>query len=138
MSSMIQMLRPWVPTTRSLSLGWTRMSSTRTVGSPFWKRCPFLATVQGDEEAELGSQVEEVRVPGVLGDDLRAAHREVVGDGGEGLPEVPGHVDIGVPVFVPVIVQRDVAGTGGEVGGFHPGDPEVARRCSGRCCRSRR
>ncbi len=43
MSSMIQMARPWVPTMRSRSRGWMRMSSTRTLGRPFMKRCQVLA-----------------------------------------------------------------------------------------------
>ena len=38
-SSMIHTLRPWVASTRSLSRGWTRMSSIRTTGRLGMKRC---------------------------------------------------------------------------------------------------
>ncbi len=45
MSSMIQMLRPCVPRTRSLSRGCTRTSSTRTEGRPVMNRFHSLPPV---------------------------------------------------------------------------------------------
>ncbi len=62
------MPRPKVPTTRSFSRLWIARSRTAMVGRPPLSCDPLLAAVDGDEEAELGADEEQVRVDVVLGD----------------------------------------------------------------------
>ena len=63
MSSTIQMPRPWVASTRSLSRGWTARSRTATVGNvAALELRPVRAAVDRDPEAELGAEEEQLRV----------------------------------------------------------------------------
>ena len=112
MSSMIQMLRPCVPTMRSLSRGCTRMSSMRTGRQAGHEPLPVLAAGQRDVERVLGAEIEEVAVLRILLDHVDVALGQVGGDRGPRLPEVARHEHVGLVVVGAMAVERDVARAG--------------------------
>ena len=104
------MLRPCVPTRRSLSRGCTRMSSTRTRGRPvmngFHSRPPSSET----------SRPNSVPTKSRAGFLVSSSITFTLPRGRLFVERLPGpavvarHVDVRVPVVVAVVVEREVAG----------------------------
>ena len=115
MSSMIQMLRPCVPTIRSCSRGWTMMSSMRTVGRPVVKRFHSFPPIERDVDRVFRAEEQEALVARILGDHVDVAIGQVARNRRPRFAEIARDEHVRLHVVGAMAVERHVTGPGVEM-----------------------
>ena len=90
---------------------------------------PMLSAVEGQEQTELGTEIEQVRILRILAQGVeRAILRQIALDGGPRLPVVPGFEDVVRVVAAAMIVGHEIDEAGVVARGLEPGDPRRLRQ----------
>src|SRR5215468_990020 len=76
---------------------------------------PLGAAIDRNEDAELGSDKEQVLVLRVLADDVNVTDRQVAYDRSPGRAVIAGDEEVRLQVVVAVVVNREVTGSGVEM-----------------------